>query len=95
MVGGEALKPDMLAEVALPDLGRRRMVWLEIDLGTERQRHITEKLDRYVRAYKHAPDGYRFPLVVFVTPDEERTAALRWVIERRAGEYWALFQVVG
>lgn len=94
VVGGEELRPDMLAEVALPHIGKRRLVWLEVDLGTERQRHVTEKVDRYIRAYKHAPDGYRFPLVVFVAPDQERVLAIRWLIERRAGEYEALFQTV-
>ncbi|MGB3684934.1 MAG: replication-relaxation family protein [Ornithinimicrobium sp.] len=93
-VGGESLKPDMLIEVELPALGKRRLVWLEVDLGTERQRHITEKLDRYVRAYKRASHDFTFPQVVFVTPDSLRADALRWLMGRRAGDYEALFRVV-
>lgn len=48
-VGGDELKPDLYVELKRP-AGDLRL-WLEVDMATEGQRQIRDKLDRYWRAY--------------------------------------------
>jgi hypothetical protein len=95
VIAGADLRPDYHAEVA--DLGRQRnlSLWIEIDMGTERQKAIKDKLARYWHAYQHATeeDLPSFPLVLFIAPDDARARELRLWIERGEKEAQDLFLV--
>jgi hypothetical protein len=94
-VGGAELRPDLHVELA--DIHRRRDVslWIEIDLGTERQKAIKDKLARYWHAYQHADEGTLpvFPIILFLAPDAARERELRWIIERGEPAAQRLFMV--
>jgi len=92
-VNGTELRPDLFIEVG--DRGRQRRVslWLEIDMGTERQKQITDKLAAYWTAYQNAHSLPVFPLVVFICPDDYRAKELRWMVEKLPKEQQALFLV--
>lgn len=94
-VAGAELRPDMFADLGLVEKRQRVPLFIEVDMGTERQRQIKDKLDRYAHAWRHS-DGSElevFPLVLFLTPDDERTAELRYLIARQAEEVRPLFAV--
>lgn len=94
-VGGRDLKPDMYVEI-----GRRERsklyLWLEIDMGTESQARLREKMQRYYRAYDGIPegDGLQFPGVVFVAVDEDRRRELAWLLTQIPKQARHLFKVV-
>lgn len=92
-VQGVELKPDIYVELARPGTGRTLRAWLEIDLGTERQARIAEKLDRYVRAFESGQVD-PFPRVVFLGHDAERAQELAWMIGRRPSDEPRLFQAL-
>lgn len=94
-IAGAELRPDMFVELALK---RRRVnvtLWLEVDLGTERQKQIKDKLARYWHVYEHATsdDLDTFPLVLFLVPDEARASEVRYMIDRGKSDARALFSV--
>jgi hypothetical protein len=95
VIAGADLRPDLHVDVA--DLGRRRntSLWIEIDMGTERQKAIKDKLARYWHAYQHATekDLPSFPLILFIAPDDARARELRWIIERGHKDAQDLFIV--
>jgi hypothetical protein len=95
LIAGADLRPDLHVDVA--DLGRRRntSLWIEIDMGTERQKAIKDKLARYWHAYQHATekDLPSFPLILFIAPDDARARELRWIIERGHKDAQDLFLV--
>lgn len=80
-VGGVQLRPDLFVEVQDIARGRRGKMWLEIDMGTERQAKIREKLAAYWNAYQNVEGMESFPRVVFLAPDATRARELRWIIE--------------
>lgn len=91
------LKPDMYVELehqSRPGDGLK--IWFEIDMGSEGQRQIKAKLERYWNAYGAAEDaGWdTYPLVMFAAIDEYRARELRWLIEQGPAEARALFRVV-
>jgi len=94
-IAGADLRPDLHVDVA--DLGKRRnmSLWIEIDMGTERQKAIKDKLARYWHAYQHATedDLSSFPLILLIAPDDARARELRWIIERGDKDAQALFLV--
>lgn len=94
-IAGSDLRPDLHVELA--DLHRQRSLslWIEIDLGTERQRAIKDKLARYYHAWQFADERQLsvFPLVLFLAPDDVRARELRWIIERGEEEAQKLFLV--
>lgn len=91
-IGRQELRPDLFVEIGRGE--RRLKLWLEIDMGTESQRRIKEKIDRYQRAYNDADvaEWPEFPRVLFVTLDYERADELKWIISR-APSPRALFDV--
>lgn len=93
-VGGVELKPDMHVELAQPSVEPLKL-WLEIDMGTESQRQIREKLERYWRAYNEADvtTWPVFPSVVFLAVDEERERELKWLVGQGPKEAQKIFQV--
>lgn len=75
---GIDVRPDIFLDIGIISTGRRRLTWLEVDLGTERQKQILEKVERYIYAYHHQD---KLPLdaapaVTFLTLDDERTREL-------------------
>jgi hypothetical protein len=90
-VGGNELKPDLYLELARAT-GERLKLWLEIDMGTEGQRQIKDKLERYWRAYNEA-DWPVFPRTIWVAVDAEREKELAWLISQGPPDARILFQV--
>lgn len=92
---GADLRPDLHIEVS--DIHRRRTIrlWIEIDMGTERQKAIKDKLARYWHAAQFGSDELRehFPIVLFIAPDDARASELRWIIKRGNQDAQELFMV--
>lgn len=95
-IAGADLRPDLYVELTQDFTGRRWFLWLEIDMGTERQKAIKDKLARYWHAYQSATeeDLPAFPLVVFIAPDDARARELRWIVERGSEDAQRLFFVL-
>lgn len=96
-VEGVDLRPDLYFVVGIREKGERLPIWVEVDLGGERQKQIHEKIDRYVHAYhKVKVDDPRFekgvdengnpkiivPTVVFLAPMADRVNDLRQILGR-------------
>ena len=86
------LKPDMFVEIQTTEPLK---LWLEVDMATEGQRQIKDKLVRYWRAFNDADSRVwpEFPLIVFVAVDDERAKELRWLIDQGAEQAQELFRV--
>jgi hypothetical protein len=87
-IQGIELKADLLIELERP--GAATMTaYIEMDMGTQRPARITEKLDRYQRAYAVATDEdlAELPRVVFVAHSPERRDELDWIIKRFGNEH--------
>ena len=95
-VGGYELRPDLHLELGLIEQRRRAAYWLEIDMGTERQSKIAEKLVAYTRALEEgsADELALMTGVIFVAPDAHRLRELRWLIDKGDREARKLFRVV-
>lgn len=93
-IGRTELKPDLHIELA-GSSGEKLKLWLEVDMGTEGQRAIKDKLERYWRAFNEADVGLWpvFPRVVFVAVDDERVKELRWFIGQGPRDALPLFAV--
>lgn len=94
-IAGADLRPDLYLEMTQDFTARRYYLWLEVDMGTERQKAIKDKLARYWHAYQHATDVElpAFPLVVFIAPDDGRARELRSIVEKGSEEAQRLFIV--
>ncbi len=90
----DKLKPDMFIALNRPEKSRLD-IWFEIDMGTESQVRIREKLQRYWREYEAHTEG-KFPAVVFVAVDEDRRRELAWMLTQvpRDVQEARLFRVV-
>lgn len=91
-IGDIKLTPDLHVEFADKALRQTHVWWLEIDMGTERQAQIKDKLARYWHAFNHV-DADEFPVVVFLVPDEERARDLRRWISNGPAEAQRVFLV--
>lgn len=79
--------------------GRYRDHWyIEVDLGTERSKAITDKCLRYIEYYKTGKPREEhgiIPAVLFVVPDEKRKEAIAGVIGKLEDKrYQRCFAVV-
>lgn len=95
-IGRYLLKPDLYAELERLDGSNRIRLMLEIDMGTQGQRQITEKFVRYWNAYNAASEDEWPPtgqFVLFVAVDEQRAEELRWLLEKGKPEQRALFRI--
>jgi hypothetical protein len=90
-VAGDELKPDLFLELRRPT-GNSIKLWLEIDMATEGQKQLRDKLARYWRVYQ-ADELDEFPLVLWVAIDDERAKELRWLIGQEKPEAQKLFRV--
>lgn len=95
-IGGVELRPDLFVELEQVFGEQRKSLWLEVDLGTEGQRQIKEKLATYWKAYSRADaaDMPVFPQTIFVTVDEPRKRELRWLIDQGPKDAQELFGVL-
>ncbi|WP_298585152.1 replication-relaxation family protein [uncultured Kocuria sp.] len=82
-VNGYEVRPDLFVELESQEPRARLSVWIEVDLGTERQRQLRDKLQRFYKAWIGSEDsnGAAFPMVVFVVPDELRRREIESLIE--------------
>ncbi|WP_241473802.1 replication-relaxation family protein [Mycolicibacterium neoaurum] len=84
-VGGAFLKPDLYIDVGINAIGKRRAFWLEIDLGTERQKQVMDQVSAYQTAYE-ASSEYPLKLyphsTIFLATDEARATEIRYWLQR-------------
>lgn len=83
-VAGADIRPDLFLELGLPETQEGRVLWIEVDLGSEREKQIVDKLERYTFAYRNAADLplESFPSVLFLAPDAERVQDIRQYVKR-------------
>lgn len=93
VIAGADLRPDLFVQVADHLNGRSVSLWIEVDMGTERQSAIAQKLAAYWHAYQHADESRVFPQVLLIAPDNDRAKALRYTIAQGDEEAQALFVV--
>lgn len=87
-VAGVDIRPDLFLIVDLYKRDKPFPLWLEVDLGGERQKQIIEKLQRYAYAYEHREKWWfyqqheMFPEVLWLPTDAERAKELERIIKR-------------
>ncbi|MGW6571402.1 replication-relaxation family protein [Streptomyces sp. NPDC054945] len=90
----QVAKPDALVRLVANGL---ELSWfVEIDRGTEGQRHIADKCDAYRRFELSGVEQQRFgifPGVVFIVPTEPRRQVVQRVIDRQTAAARGLFAV--
>ena len=82
--GSVYLKPDLYVDVGLKANGKRRAFWVEVDLGSERQKQVMEQITAYKMAFDASGD-YPLPLyprVVFLAVDDERAQEINYWLQR-------------
>ena len=105
-VEGIECRPDMHVE-----LRDGRQWWLEIDLGTESQRALADKMNNLLDAREKSgvyevtrADGSTylenvglvpFPRIIFIVPDRYRLDEVRFVMRRLGDDAGQVFDVVG
>lgn len=82
-INGYEVRPDLFLELESKEPRARLSVWFEVDLGTERQRQLRDKLQRFYKAWAGSDEGSgaAFPMVVFVVPDTLRRREIERLIE--------------
>ena len=93
-LGGVELKPDMYIDVGVRATNLRRACFLEIDLGTERQKQVLEQATAYKLAYQSRGDYPLdvYPTVLFLASSAERATEIEYWL-KRAGDPDGLFTV--
>ncbi|MDQ0825389.1 hypothetical protein QFZ60_001562 [Arthrobacter sp. B2I5] len=91
VIAGQDLRPDLHIEFAVEGKGTLGL-YIEVDLATERRKQLTEKMERYFQAWKHA-ELESFPLIVFLVPDEYRRAEVQRIVNGGGEEWVQLFHV--
>jgi hypothetical protein len=89
------VKPDAKAELVVGEWEVHSFI--EVDLDTESSTVIRNKAEAYAAYFRTGTEQDRiglFPKVVFLVPDERRTARLVDTLARLDPELWQLFQVV-
>lgn len=83
-VAGADLRPDLYLCIDTKDGRKPLYLWLEVDLGGERQRQITEKLERYIYAQNNDDKypGEIFPQILFLATKDERVRELKQIMKR-------------
>lgn len=94
----QGLKPDLYEELVIrqaDDSGIRRKFFIEVDLGTERQKQVMEQVTAYKAAYEDwtRETAERFPRVVFLAINDERKREMQYWM-RRVKDLPDVFEVV-
>jgi len=89
-IDGIELEPDITLTLRRPGAEASAEFWLEVDMDSQGERRIGEKMDRYVKASRGKTV---FPFVVFVTTSEHRQAAIEGYIRKRPPSEQRIFRV--
>lgn len=97
-VGNYELRPDMRVRVRQWHREQALTLWIETDLGTERYKHIKEKVDRYWAALERADEreldlAGSSLVVLFVASTDQRATELRRMIDREEEDVQRLFLI--
>lgn len=94
VIANNELKPDLYVELQRSD-GSQAKYWLEVDMGTEGQRQVKDKLNRYWNAYNavNSEEWPVWPLVVWVAVDDIRARELEWTLGQGSDAAKALFRI--
>jgi len=89
------LRPDLFVDLVRLD-GTHMPRFIEVDMASQGQRQITEKLSRYWHAYEvaDAKQWEAATLVWFIAVDDARAEELRWLLSRGDAEQRSLFRVM-
>lgn len=98
-IEGIKVRPDM--HVELMHQGSTRDWWLEIDMGSESQRDLADKMNNLLDAkdksgvyettradgttFRETVGMVPFPRIIFIVPDQHRLDEVKWVIKRIEG----------
>jgi hypothetical protein len=95
VIAGADLRPDLHVELGIPSRGMSVSLWIEVDMGTERQKQLKDNLARYMHAYEHVTEADMsvFPRILFLVPDDERLKELNSLINSGPAEAKDLFRV--
>lgn len=89
-IDGIELEPDLDLRLRRPGAEASADFSLEVDLDSQGEKRINDKMDRYLRA-SHGKSV--FPFVVFVAPDERRHQAIESYIRKRPATEQRIFRV--
>lgn len=94
VIGGVYLEPDLYAELQRPG-GNPVPMFFEMDMGSEKDKQLKEKLVRYSAAADRADgdDVEVFPLVLWVAYDDVRREHLRWLLGKGDEKQRRLFRL--
>lgn len=92
VIANQDLRPDLHIDFDVPALRASISLYIEVDLATERQKQLKEKMERYYQAWKHTEDS-TFPLIVFLAPDDYRRQEIRRIVNSGGEDWAALFHV--
>lgn len=89
------LRPDLFVDLVRYD-GTHMPRFIEIDMASQGQRQITDKLSRYWGAYQVSDPSQwdEGTLVWFIAIDEQRADELKWLLSRGDAEQRSLFRVM-
>lgn len=89
VVGGVELRPDLRVDLS------HLLLWIEVDMGTERDRQLLGKLEAVYEAWKRADVSVwpALPKTLWIAPNEARAVVIRKLVSRLPEEAWALFAV--
>ncbi|PRY40521.1 protein involved in plasmid replication-relaxation [Umezawaea tangerina] len=94
-IGGSlTLKPDYLAHIGVGDI--ERVVFVEIDLGTESLPSVLRKCQVYLQYWQAGIEQHLhglFPSVLWLVPDGRRRGRLQEGVERLPRDAQALFTI--
>jgi hypothetical protein len=92
VIAGAELRPDLYVELEYVGLEKSISWWVEVDMGTERQKQLKDKMARYYHAFSYS-DLETFPVVLFLVPDDDRAREVQGLVNRGLDEAQALFEV--
>lgn len=89
------VRPDMRVDLYRKRTESTLIRWIEVDMGTQSQRVLKDKLEAYWKAYSdaEADDWPEFPRIIFTVVDEPRAKELAWLIGQLKPERRELFIV--
>lgn len=94
-LAGVDIRPDLFVKLGLVGQGISVSLWIEVDMGTERQKQLKEKLANYwhVRQHVTMEELRTVPRVLFLVPDDERLKEIAWLIDSGPVEAKEMFRV--
>lgn len=95
VIAGADIRPDLFVKLGLVGQGVSVSLWIEVDMGTERQKQLKEKLASYwhVRQHVTLEELPIVPRVLFLVPDDERLKEVAWLIDSGPEQAKEMFRV--